>query len=216
MEISSKIEEVLETLWVHIHEMHEDHMKVDELANSGPSLLEEMVQQNLIVLENHHIRLTTKGADEGRDVLRRHRLAELLLSEVLDVKGDELLHDTACAFEHLLRKGIDEKICTLLGHPEICPHGKAIPPGKCCGKGFEEADKSVIPLTSLKPEQGGKIAYLRTKESKELQKLMAMGMLPGTPIQLIRNFPSYVFQMGYTQFAVDRQIAHEIFVRLTD
>lgn len=216
MELTDKIEEVLENLWIHIHEMHEDHLKADELIPGDPSLLEEMSQQNLIVLEAGQVRLTTKGEGEGRDVLRRHRLAELLLTEVLDVKGDDLMHDTACAFEHLLRKGIDEKICTLLGHPEVCPHGKAIPASKCCEKGFEEADKSVIPLTSLKPEQGGKIAYLRTKESKELQKLMSMGMLPGTSIYLIRSFPSYVFRMGYTQFAVDRQIAHEIFVRLAD
>lgn len=216
MEINSKIEEILETLWVHTQEMHEDHLKADEIAPGDPSSLEEMVQQNLIVLEDGQFRLTMKGLDEGRDVLRRHRLAELLLTEVLDVKGDDIMHDTACAFEHLLRKGIDEKICTLLGHPAVCPHGKAIPAGKCCEKGFEEAGKSVIPLTSLKPEQRGKIAYLRTKESKELQKLMAMGMLPGTPIHLIRSFPSYVFRMGYTQFAIDRQIAHEIFVRLMD
>jgi DtxR family Mn-dependent transcriptional regulator len=216
MELSNKIEEVLETLWVHTHEMHEDHMRADELTNGDPPLLEEMTQQNLIVLEDGHVKLTTKGEEEGRDVLRRHRLAELLLTEVLDVKGEDILHDTACAFEHLLRKGIDEKICTLLGHPEVCPHGKAIPSGKCCGKAFGEADKSVTPLTNLKPNQGGKIAYLRTKESKELQKLMAMGMLPGTSIHLIRSFPSYVFRMGYTQFAVDRQIAHEIFVRLAN
>jgi DtxR family Mn-dependent transcriptional regulator len=124
-----------------------------------------------------------------------------------------LFHETACGFEHLLRKGIDDKICTLLGHPEKCPHGKAIPSGECCRKGFEEGEESVLPLTSVKPSQKSKIAYLRTRNSKEVQKLMAMGLLPGTNIQVIRNFPCYVFRMGYTQFAVDRKIAREIFVR---
>jgi len=216
MELNNKIEEIMENLWIKTQEMHEDYMKTDALTLDDQSLLEEMTQHNLIIIEDCKVRLTTKGLEEGRDVIRRHRLAELLLTEVLDVKGDDFIHDTACDFEHLIRKGIDEKICTLLGHPEVCPHGKPIPAGKCCEKGFEEADKSIIPLTSLKPEQGGKIAYIRTKESKELQKLMAMGMLPGTPIHLIRSFPSYVFRLGYTQFAVDRQIAHEIFVRIID
>ncbi|MBW2553011.1 MAG: metal-dependent transcriptional regulator [Deltaproteobacteria bacterium] len=214
MKLSNQIEEALETLWVHTHEMHEDHMRADDITPGDPATLEEMAKNNLIVLEGGNVTLTPKGVKEGRAVIRRHRLAELLLTEVLDVKGEDLIHDTACAFEHLLRKGIDEKICILLGHPKVCPHGKAIPPGKCCEKRLEELDQSVVPLSSLKPEQIGKITYLRTKESKELQKLMAMGMLPGTSIRLIRSFPSYVFRMGYTQFAVDRQIAHEIFVRL--
>jgi DtxR family Mn-dependent transcriptional regulator len=182
MERTSKIEETLEHLYVHTQEMHEDHIKADDLVSIDKSSLEEMTIQNLIVIEKGYVRLTAVGMDEGRDVVRRHRLAELLLTEVLEINDDDLVNDTACAFEHLLIKGLD----------------------------------AVIPLTSLKPEQRGKIAYLRTKESKELQKLMAMGLLPGTPIHLIRSFPSYVFRLGYTQFAIDKQIAHEIFVRLTN
>jgi len=216
MERNDKIEEVLENLWIRTQEMHEEYMTSDVLPIGDQSLLEEMTHHNLIIIQDGKVRLTTKGLEEGRDVIRRHRLAELLLTEVLDVKGDDLIHNAACDFEHLIRKGIDKKICTLLGHPEVCPHGKSIPAGKCCEKGFEEADKSVLPLTNLKPEQGGKIAYIQAKESKELQKLMAMGMLPGTSIHLIRSFPSYVFRLGYTQFAVDKKIAREIFVRLLE
>ncbi|MCK5011864.1 MAG: metal-dependent transcriptional regulator [Deltaproteobacteria bacterium] len=216
MELSSTAEEVLEFLWVHTHEMHEDYIKADDTTPADPALLKELAKLNLIVLNDSNVTLTRKGVKEGRDVLRRHRLAELLLTEVLDVRGDELLHNTACGFEHLLRKGIDEKICILLGHPKMCPHGKSIPSGKCCKRGFAEADKSVIPLSKLKPKQGGKIAYLHTKESQELQKLMAMGMLPGTSIRLIRSFPSCIFRIGYTQVAVDKKTSHKIFVRLVD
>jgi DtxR family Mn-dependent transcriptional regulator len=206
----------LESLYLHEHELHEENINAEIIAAGDQSSLKEMAGQDLIALKNGYIKLTPKGLEEGRDVLRRHRLAELLLTEVLDVKGDDFIHDAACDFEHLLRKGIDERICTLLGHPEACPHGKPIPAGRCCRENFENRDQSVMPLSSLKPEQGGKIAYLRTKESKELQKLMAMGLLPGTSVRLIRSYPSYVFRLGYTQFAVDRQIAHEIFVRLQE
>jgi DtxR family Mn-dependent transcriptional regulator len=72
-----------------------------------------------------------------------------------------------------------------------------------------------MPLTSMKPGRGGKVAYLHTRDSKELKKLMAMGLLPGTAIQLMQDFPSYVFKLGYTQFAVDKKIADEIFVKLS-
>ena len=135
MELSSTAEEVLEFLWVHTHEMHEDYIKADDITPADPALLKELAKLNLIVLNDSNVTLTRKGVKEGRDVLRRHRLAELLLTEVLDVRGEELLHNTACGFEHLLRKGIDEKICILLGHPKMCPHGKSIPSGKCCKRG---------------------------------------------------------------------------------
>ena len=47
-----------------------------------------------------------------------------------------------------------------------------------------------------------------------LQKLMAMGVLPGGEVQLIRRAPAYVFEIGYSQFAVDEEIAADIFIRL--
>ncbi len=57
-----------------------------------------------------------------------------------------------------------------------------------------------------------KVAYINTNDNKKLQKLMAMGVLPGMPIALIQKFPSYVFQIGQSQFAVDKELAESIFV----
>jgi DtxR family Mn-dependent transcriptional regulator len=213
MERSHNIEEVLEIMWIRIQEQHEDKVNCLDFSLEDRSLLGEMEKQHLLIMENGTACLTTKGLQEGKDVIRRHRLAELLLTEVLDVQNDELVHSTACGFEHLLRKGIDDRICTLLGHPDQCPHGKPIPSGKCCAKKDTQAGK-VLPLSNLKSDQSGKIAYLHTRDSKELKKLMAMGLLPGTPIKLLQNFPSYVFRLGYTQFAIDKKIANEIFVKL--
>jgi len=136
-----------------------------------------------------------------------------LLYDVLET-GSQILEEGACKFEHLLYEGIDESICTLLGHPRFCPHGKPIPPGECCLRARETGERVVSALTDLKPGQKGKIAYLQAKNSKELQKLMAMGILPGTPIELRRRFPSYIFRVGYTEYAVDRETADQIYVRL--
>ncbi len=72
----------------------------------------------------------------------------------------------------------------------------------------------VAALADLNPGQGGKIAYVQSRQSQEIQKLMSIGILPGTPIHLIRRFPSYVFEVGNTQYAVDKDIANEIYVRL--
>jgi DtxR family Mn-dependent transcriptional regulator len=157
--------------------------------------------------------LTSRGRPEAVNVVRRHRLAERLLADVLGT-GDTLTHEKACKFEHLLDRGLDESICNLLGHPKICPHGKPIPPGKCCIEKQTQAQKVVSPLSQLAQGQKGKVAYIYAPETGKLQKLMAMGILPGAPIGLIQAFPSFVFQAGQTQFAVDKEIADAIYVRL--
>jgi len=76
--------------------------------------------------------------------------------------------------------------------------------------------KVVTPLSQLALGQKGKVAYIYAPESSQLQKLMAMGILPGAPVSLIQSFPSYVFQVRQTQFAVDKEIADAIYVRLVN
>ena len=58
----------------------------------------------------------------------------------------------------------------------------------------------------------GAVAYLATRDQRDVQKMMAMGILPGTDIELLRRFPSYVFQAGYSQFTVDAALARIIYV----
>ncbi len=65
-------------------------------------------------------------------------------------------------------------------------------------------------LAEMAPGQSGKILDLNTRDQNQLRKLMAMGVLPGVPVRLIQRSPSYVFQVGNTQIAVDRQIAQSI------
>jgi DtxR family Mn-dependent transcriptional regulator len=126
-----------------------------------------------------------------------------------------LMHEKACKFEHILDHGLDESICTLLGHPKICPHGKPIPPGRCCEQEQTQGQRVVAALSQLRPGQSGKVAYIHTSEPDQLQKMTAMGVLPGAPLNLLQDFPSYVFQIRQTQFAVDKEIADSIYVRLT-
>src|SRR5499427_3374160 len=64
-------------------------------------------------------------------LLTTHRLAERLLRDLLDL-GEGEAESQACEFEHILSAEATESVCTLLGHPPTCPHGKAIPPGDCC------------------------------------------------------------------------------------
>ncbi len=214
MELEEKAEEILETLWIRTEEGKEDALAPDELGVKEPERpLEQLLQGGYVILDDNRVQLTSVGHTEAAKVVRRHRLAERLLVDVLNA-GEDLLDERACKFEHLLDHGLDENICTLLGHPKVCPHGKPIPPGRCCQEQQREAQSLVLPLSRLIPGQKGKIAYVYATDSSQIQKLVATGVHPGAPITLIQRFPSYVFQIGHTQFAVDREIASAINVRL--
>jgi len=213
MELEEKAEEILETLWIRTEEGKETAISLDDLEVAEKESIEQLVGAGYISLTDDRARLTDKGRPFARNVVRRHRLAERLLADVLGT-SDKLMHEKACKFEHLLDLGLDESICSLLGHPKVCPHGKAIPPGRCCQQEQAQAQRLVSPLSQLAPGQKGKVAYIHAPESDQLQKLVAMGILPGAPISLIRSFPSYVFQAGQTQFAVDKEIADAIYIRL--
>ncbi len=200
-----RIEEVLEDLFL----QQEHHKRAPRPATDDT--LKAAVQAGLITLDGGQPRLTESGLQGGRDVVRRHRLAECLLKDVLQVTGDEAEED-ACQFEHILRPGLEDKICTLLGHPLTCPDGHPIPRGACCRKAEQDRVQEVGPLCDGRAEQRGVVAYLSTRDNREIQKLMAMGILPGSDIRLIRLFPSYIFEIGQSQFTVDRQLAEKIFV----
>ncbi len=214
MEISNQAQEILEKIWIEVEERGNETVTPDQIGISpDDGAIKELIDKEMLALRDDRLTLTPRGHEEARNAIRRHRLAERLLYDVLET-GSQILEDRACKFEHLLYEGIDESICTLLGHPKFCPHGKPIPPGECCLRARETGERVVSALTDLKPGQKGKIAYLQARNSRELQKLMAMGILPGTPIELRRRFPSYIFKVGYTEYAVDRETADQIYVRL--
>ena len=98
-------------------------------------------------------------------------------------------------------------------NPTTCPHGKPIPPGECCEQARRSGEVGVVALTELRPGEKGEIAYLSTADSKKMQKLMSMGVLPGNDLLLTRKFPSFIFKVGNSEFAIDEVLAREIFIR---
>lgn len=209
MELSEAAEDLLSEIWV-ARERQQPRLAAEQAAQAA---LEELTEGGLVEVQDGALAFTAAGDQEAAAVVRRERLAERLLADVLNV-GDALMAETACRFEHLLRRGIDDQICTLLGHPRLCPHGNPIPSGPCCQAGAGAAGRVVSPLADLAPGQGGVIAYVQSQRPEVLQHLLAMGALPGAPVVLVQRFPSFVFALGYGQVAVDRETAKDIYVRL--
>jgi DtxR family Mn-dependent transcriptional regulator len=213
MKLSEHAEEILESLWIAVEEKK---MTALDPQHTGIPLddpaFRELTEQALIEIRQGMIYFRPEGRDEGRMTVRRHRLAERLMMDVLNIRGEDG-NFKACQFEHLLNEGVDVKICTMLNHPTTCPHGKPIPPGECCHQARADGDLGVVPLTEFKAGQEGEIAYIQTDDNKKMQKLMAMGVLPGNRIILTQAYPSYIFRVGYSEFAIDSNLAKEIFVR---
>jgi DtxR family Mn-dependent transcriptional regulator len=213
MKLSEKAEEVLEALWVSVEEEGQAFLDPDKMGFPGDDpAYRELTGHALIEIRKGMIYFRPEGREEGKTTIRRHRLAERLMMDVLNIRGDEGEYK-ACQFEHLLNEGADVKVCTMLNHPSTCPHGKPIPPGECCAEARAKGDLGIVPLTEFKSGQDGEIAYIQTADNKKMQKLMAMGVLPGNRIVLVQSFPSYIFRVGYSEFAIDTNLAREIFVR---
>lgn len=207
--LSDNEEEILESLWI---EIEENKIKPNIRLLRDEDSFHSLIEKGLIDINKDNL-FTDEGLKEAEKCVRRHRLAERLLSDILNVRGP-LMHEAGCKFEHGLHYGLEDNICTLLGHPKSCPHGKAIPPGECC-KSFEKTPKRLIlALRELSPGDSGKISYINTHDREILKKLISMGLLPGNEIKLLHRFPSFVFEMGESSFAIDNDLADNIHVLL--
>jgi DtxR family Mn-dependent transcriptional regulator len=210
MKLTEEAEEILEKLWTSIVEKKKDYVSEKKIDDE---IIKELKKEKLIVKDKNGIRLTRKGKETAAGVIRRHRLAERLFHDLIQMNKRNM-ETPACQFEHLLISGeVEEGVCTLLGHPRECPHGRSIPKGKCCEERRQKVGKVIHPLTEMKRGQKGKVVYLETQDHNMLKKLMAMGVLPGRTISLIQRSPSYVFSIGRTQVVVDKEIASIIYVR---
>ncbi len=210
MTLSNRAEEILESLWTELIEHNKAYC--DAALLKDDEAVAELKTSGCINIAENRITLLDKGKDEARSCIRRHRLAERLMVDVLDVKKT-MVHEAGCKFEHLLHKGLDDNVCTFLGHPKTCPHGRQIPAGRCCKDLKSIPKKLIMPLVELGLNKKAKISYLQTRDKEALQKIVAIGALPKTDIILIQKFPSYVLQLGKSQFAIDKELASQIFVR---
>jgi len=209
MRISDEAYELLELLWEETEGRHSPLLRELEHADG----FDEIRTTGLINVGDDGIELTEAGLKEAETAIRCHRLAERMLADLLDVHP-QYLDEASCRVEHILHEEIEEKVCTLLGHPRTCPHGKPIPPGACCSRREEGAEKLVNSLAEMEVGDEGRVAYLTTDDSARMQELVAIGVVPGMSVKLGRKSPAYVFTLGQSEFAVDREMAQTIYVRV--
>ena len=205
--------------------------KLDVAPASVTEMLKKLAEDGYVNYSPYHgSTLSEKGFQEAQKVTRKHRLLEKFLSDVLHI-GKDKVHMEACQMEHALSDEAEESLCRFLKHPDTCSDdGKPIPacnlPFSNCEEciqlhkqGLEEVGKrhkNLTPIRDLKGGKYGKIGFIRG-EHKVLQRLLDMGLTPGTRIKVVKvaplDGPVQVLVRG-SKLALGQDIACNVFVEV--
>ena len=113
------------------------------------------------------------------------------------------------------RRGAEAALCATAHGPikkSVAANDRAKAPTRGAPAGGAPGGQA-CPLSEGDIGASGTVTQIGTRDRRQVQKLMAMGILPGVQVRLIRRFPSYVFQVDYSQFTVDRELAEKILVQ---
>lgn len=197
-----------------IFELREDDVDViqariaERLAVSRPAVSEmiKRMEGEGLVTVGDAIRLTDDGSELAESVVRRHRLAEVFLTEVLGLSWAEA-HEEAGRWEHVISDRVEDALTRVLGEPTTCPHGNPIP-----GSGYEAPD--LVNLASI--GVGRSFTVMRIPEELEftpglLDWLESSSLTPGTTGKVEGTSPDGTLtvvldgrHIGVGSFAADR------------
>jgi len=158
------------------------------------------------------VKLTEEGRKIALRVMRRHRLLERLLTDILHVNWSEA-HTAACRLEHGITSNITKNLEKALGHPRTCPHGNPIPTE--CGGIVEEESQ---PLTELDEKERGTIAKITEEKPDFLRYLDTIGLAPGASIEVLKKAPfdgPITLKVGGVSHALGHAMASIIQVKRT-
>jgi DtxR family Mn-dependent transcriptional regulator len=212
--LPEEITEALEAIWTL---QEQENATVENVMRHAPiagseQLLETLGRDGLITIDDgKRVRLLPQGRQIAELIIRRHRLAERLICDVLGSHVEDS-EPAACEYEHLLAEGITNSICTLLGHPRYCPHNRPIPEGDCCRQARDDLRPIVVSSDQLQVGESARVAYFCAREHSRLLKLSALGISPGTSLKLIQKWPAYVVQCEETEIALEPEVAKNIYV----
>ena len=149
---------------------------VERLGLSAPAVSEtvnRLVDHGYAeLLDDRTLRLTDKGRDVATSIVRRHRLAERLLVDVIGLEWEKV-HKEADRWEHAISAEVEEKLVVLLGDPATCPHGNPIP-----GSGHKVEGPASVPLTQMQP---GPVVVRRISEKVEIDDDAIAFLVAGRP-----------------------------------
>lgn len=168
----------------------------ERLGHSGPTVSQTVARMErdglLTVADDRVLDLSVEGRALATRVMRKHRLAERLLHDVIGLEW-EFVHDEACRWEHVISERVERKILTLVGEAVESPYGNPIPGLAELGVGVsDDAEAALVSLDSAAGEQPRTVLVRRIGEPVQadheaLSLLTAAGLLPGQPAVVRRE-----------------------------
>jgi len=215
MRIDTQIEELLERLWT----QREQAVTVvpdlrGETFDFDPRPpLEESLRRGWVRAVAGELTLTADGERRAAGVIRRHRLAERLLLDVVQL-DNAAMEAGACELEHshILSEEATDRVCAFLGHPPTCPHDRPIPRGACCEKFTQDVRPLVTPLSEGTIGANYRIVFIASRSHRRIDRLCALGVIPGAEVHLHQRAPAFIVQVGATDIALEPEIAADIYV----
>jgi len=131
------------------------------------------------------VKLTDQGNRIALDVIRRHRLVERLLTDILNMDWSKV-HEVACRFEHDLTEDVIKPLRRALGYPKTCPHGNPIPT-----KHGGLTEKNASPLINLRQNERGTIIKIVEEDNDLLKDLQLLDLRPGTLVKVEKKLQLY-------------------------
>jgi DtxR family Mn-dependent transcriptional regulator len=215
-EVTSQTEEFLESIY-RLQE-RDGAARTSELVkmlNIVPgtvtNTVERLERRGLIKHEAYRgVKLTEGGRAVALRVLRRHRLSERLLSDVLRMRWDRI-HEAACQLEHGVTEEVADNIEKILGQPMTCPHGNPIPT-----LNGEIAGEDSAPLSSLRMNEEAVVSNFVDESPRTLERIWELGLKPQARIRLLDvdlKKRILIVQTGGAKRQVPLQLASTIKVR---
>ena len=177
---------------------------------SANEMIKKLVVRGLVTYEPYRgVTLTAEGQTQALRVIRRHRLWERFLADVLDIPWDRV-HEEACQLEHATSSLVEEKLAQFLDEPETCPHGYPVEgTGCCCEEG--------LPLSEMEPGQCAVVLRVAEHDAALLRHLAELELRPHTIIEIEEVAPfdgPLTVRIGESRQVVGRQVASQVIVQM--
>ncbi|HZT13726.1 MAG TPA: metal-dependent transcriptional regulator [Candidatus Baltobacteraceae bacterium] len=155
------------------------------------------------------VRLTQKGLEVGVRVVRRHRLAERLLTDVLGMAWDEVQQE-ACMLEHAISENVERRLIDVLGDPKECPHGLPIPP-----KDLTDPQRDSVPLAQVDIGSSAVVRGVTHEVPEMLRYLGEVGLRPGAQVHVHAKAPlggPLTVEVQHKRHAISLELARMVLV----
>lgn len=182
-------------------------------VTAGETIRRLVTDGYIVQHEDKSVSLTPEGRELTEGVLRRHRLAERLLFDVLGMDWVSA-HEQAHALEHWISPEVEERISLLLGNPATCPHGNPIPGNASSGAAYLR-EREAFRLSDAAPGQTVEVVLISEvveDESEVLRRLSDKGVHPRSRVAVRAAEPEVVFEVDGQSHALARDLASKIWV----